>query len=58
MRTIDRTRALLYDSAIVPLTTGWYRAVLTRLPVQADAAQSGMPGKAAKPRRRIAGGAV
>ena len=34
------------------------KSVLTRLPVQADAAQSGMPGKAAKPRRRIAGGAV
>ena len=34
------------------------KSVLTRLPVQADAARSGMPGKAAKPRRRIVGGAV
>jgi AcrR family transcriptional regulator len=32
--------------------------VLTRLPVQADAARSGLPGKAAKPRRRIVGGDV
>jgi AcrR family transcriptional regulator len=34
------------------------KSVLTRLPVQADAARSGLPGKAAKPRRRIVGGAV
>jgi AcrR family transcriptional regulator len=34
------------------------KSVLTRLPVQADAARSGLPGKAAKPRRRIVGGAA
>jgi AcrR family transcriptional regulator len=34
------------------------KSALTRLPVQADAARSGLPGKAAKPRRRIVGGAV
>jgi AcrR family transcriptional regulator len=34
------------------------RSLLMRLPGQADAARSGLPGKAAKPRRRIVGGAV
>jgi AcrR family transcriptional regulator len=32
------------------------KSVLTRLPVQADAARSGLPGKAARPRRRFVGG--
>lgn len=27
-----RVRAAVYDATILPLTTGWYRAVLTRLP--------------------------
>ncbi|MDA9505284.1 transcriptional regulator [Bradyrhizobium sp. CCBAU 11386] len=34
------------------------KSVLTRLPVQADAARSGLPGKAATARRRIVGSAV
>ena len=34
MQAIDRARAWLYDAAIVPLTAGWYRAVLARLPMQ------------------------
>lgn len=32
MYAFDRARARLYDAAIVPLTAGWYRAVLARLP--------------------------
>jgi hypothetical protein len=34
------------------------KSVLTRLPVRADAARSGLPGKAATARRRIVRGAV
>jgi len=34
------------------------KSVLARLPIQADAARSGLPGMAAKPRRRIVGRAV
>ena len=32
MRLTRRVRAAVYDAAILPLTTGWYRAVLARLP--------------------------
>ena len=32
MRPVRHARALIYDKAIVGLTTGWYRAVLERLP--------------------------
>jgi len=32
MSVIDRTRARIYDAAIVQLTGGWYRTVLARLP--------------------------
>lgn len=32
MSLTDRARARIYDRAIVGLTTGWYRAVLQRLP--------------------------
>ncbi len=34
MQPIRRLRGFIYDAAIVPLTTGWYRAVLQRLPQQ------------------------
>ncbi|MBX3026206.1 class I SAM-dependent methyltransferase [bacterium] len=33
MRAVRHARALIYDTAIVGLTAGWYRAVLERLPV-------------------------
>lgn len=32
MNLVHRLRGLIYDAAIVPLTGGWYRAVLERLP--------------------------
>jgi SAM-dependent methyltransferase len=32
MRIADKTRARVYDAAIVPLTASWYRAVIDRLP--------------------------
>jgi AcrR family transcriptional regulator len=43
-------RAIGLDARLV-------KSVLTRLPVQAVAARSGLPERAAKPRRRIVGGA-
>jgi len=32
MGVVDRSRAWIYDAAIVRMTAAWYRAVLTRLP--------------------------
>jgi hypothetical protein len=52
----DREGAIAAILRAIGLDAQQVKSVLTRLPVQADAARSGLPARAAKPRRRIVGG--